>query len=66
MYQPSAEQAEKDRMAAYEAGVPHGNSSKLISRLVMSVKEDLLHLQCIAVTGHIRVNVIALITVNTC
>ena len=24
MYQPSAEQAEKDRLAAYEAGVPHG------------------------------------------
>ena len=24
MYQPSAEQAEKDRQAAYEAGVPHG------------------------------------------
>lgn len=24
MYQPSAEQAEQDRQAAYEAGVPHG------------------------------------------
>lgn len=24
MYQPSAEQAEKDRQAAYAAGVPHG------------------------------------------
>lgn len=24
MYQPSAEQAEKDRVAAYEAGIPHG------------------------------------------
>ena len=24
MYNPTAEQAEKDRQAAYEAGVPHG------------------------------------------
>lgn len=24
MYQPTAEQAEQDRRAAYEAGVPHG------------------------------------------
>lgn len=30
MYQPSAEQAEKDRLAAYEAGVPHG---KLTAKL---------------------------------
>ncbi len=26
MYQPSAEQAERDRLAAYEAGVPHGET----------------------------------------
>lgn len=28
MYQPTAEQAEKDRLAAYEAGVPHGKNHK--------------------------------------
>ena len=28
MYQPSAEQAEIDRQAAYEAGIPHGESCK--------------------------------------
>lgn len=61
MYQPSPEQAEKDRMAAYEAGVPHGESNKLISRLAMIVKQGLLHVQCIAVPSPLRVNVIAFI-----
>ncbi len=28
MYQPTTEQAEKDRLAAYEAGVPHGKAIK--------------------------------------
>ena len=40
MYQPSAEQAEKDRMAAYEAGVPHGEFSRLIMSLRVAVAHD--------------------------
>ena len=33
MYQPTPEQAEKDRRAAYESGVPHGQCSVLVITL---------------------------------
>lgn len=36
MYQPSAEQAEEDRVAAYEAGIPHGEFSSLIINVAVA------------------------------
>lgn len=33
MYQPTPEQAEKDRHAAYESGVPHGQCNDFVTTL---------------------------------
>ncbi|KAL0023269.1 hypothetical protein WJX77_001673 [Trebouxia sp. C0004] len=46
MYQPTAEQADKDRLAAYEAGVPHGyvppgNKYKDLATIHLQVVSDL-------------------------
>ncbi|KAL3139523.1 hypothetical protein ABBQ38_003846 [Trebouxia sp. C0009 RCD-2024] len=46
MYQPSPEQAEKDRLAAYEAGIPHGyvppgNKYKDLPTIHLQVVSDL-------------------------
>ena len=66
MYQPSAEQAEKDRKAAYEAGVPHGEFSRLIMSVAVAHEhQNALPLQHTTAPGHLILTVHVTVSVQS-